>query len=252
MRLILLLALFSCPSWAAIARVASPASAICYKSTNDASPLPCNATNPPVVGDTLIVAVIEAGSLGPMQITDNATGGTNTYTRQVVGATSSGAQVSEWSAPILRTTAGTFTITVALTSSIGTITVWVAGEYSGLPSPPVADITTSSTTSASGVGHCSVSTAFVTTTNATDLVIGVAAYNGAVLTTSTSGFIMHSLTGGAFGKSGSLDNITAATLSALDVTVNGTAGQAWSGCAIVAYKAVSLAVTPTRHRLIIR
>jgi hypothetical protein len=246
----MLLALFSCPSWGAIARVANPASAVCFKSINDANSLSCNAANPPVVGNVLLVAVIEGGSQGTIAITDNATGGSNTYTRQIVGATVSAVQISQWSAPILRTTAGTFTVTVALTAGTGSVTTWIAGEYSGLGAVPVVDIATSATTNGSGVGHCSVSAGFVTTTNATDLVIGVTAYNGATLTTSTSGFTMRSLAGGAFGISGSLDNITIAALSALDVTVNGTAGLQWAGCAIVAYKAGSLAATPTRHRLI--
>ena len=88
------------------------------------SPATANAGSSPTVGNALLVAIQYNGSgataLTITGVTDNATGGTNTYTlvKHVADVGTSGAQASTdlyWCSSLARTNAGTFTVSVAYT-----------------------------------------------------------------------------------------------------------------------------------------
>ena len=249
MKRLILLGLIALPVFASPARVHVPASAACFKTTNNSTALTCDATTPPTVGNMLVVAVLTAGSNGAITLTDNASP-SNTYTPRNSG-TFSAEKGYQFSAPVAHTTAGTFTITASVSGS-ASMAMWIAGEYSGAD-PTSIDAAPTPGSGSGGHLHCSVTAAFVTTTNAHDLIVAVAGINGTTPTAGTSPYVLANLTGGngsypTLANSVTMDALETATEAGLDVQINYQGGQNTEGCFLVAYKPSATASAVYRRR----
>jgi hypothetical protein len=247
--LILFLAL-SCPCFGAIARV--NVSAVCSKNVADTNAVTCNAPAPPIVGNTIVVGLAAGG--GTLAVTDNATGGPNIYTLVKNSPVTPGSStVYQYSATVARTNAGTFTIS-ATTSAAQKLDLWFA-QYSGVDATSV-DVATQDTTGAGGVRHCSVTAAFLTTTNANDLIVATIMAFGATPLVPNAANATYTMSvegagvaGTSAGRVGLMDLIVSSVQTAVDVRFNGAAGGS-SLCDLVAYKASTAAVATARHRVI--
>ena len=195
----------------------------------------CTLAATPTVGHSLLVFVASGG--GPsnaVTVTDNQSP-PNTYTELASSVDGSTTRYAKWFIATVTTASGTFTVQEATAGGIYWISVHVM-EYSGL-----------NQSAGTGPKDASGACGSITTTNASDLIVGGDNNASGNAMSVAAPFTLRSQVGNSTGEDGATaEYIVSATQSGLSVSFTGQAGA--EACTLVAIKQASAATAKVRHR----